>query len=220
MSFTGGAAARFPRNSWFRCPGGHAGLVAAALAGVIGFLLSGNDRSDPGPQAGPSTTAQQPQARTAGSELSTVTKTATQTVAKPPETVTVAPPAARVTPPPVRPAPAPSRGGGDLGLSVPISNPSCDGLGIAVVYSATDPDKYRLAVQQALNANPGSSYLRTDLSCPSLRQSSDDGTAIYAVFYPAGYDKNSVCSTVRRLGPGAYGRWLDNNISPAHKIVC
>ena len=196
------------------------GLIAVALAGVIGFLLSGNDRSDPAPQAGPSTPAQQPRATTADSEPSTVTKTATQTVAKPPETVTVAPPAVGVAPPPVRPAPAPSRGAGDLGLSVPISYPSCDGLGIAIVYSATNPDKYRLAVQQALNSNPGSSYLRTDLSCPSLRQSSDDGTAIYAVFYPAGYSKSSVCSTVGQLGPGAYGRWLDTDISPAHKIVC
>jgi serine/threonine-protein kinase len=189
------------------------GLVAVALAGGIGFLLSDSDRSDAAEQARPSTTIQPPQAATAEPEPSTVTKTATQTVAKPRETVIVAPP-------PVRPAPAPSRGAGDLGLSVPISYPPCDGLGIAIVYSATNPDKYRLAVQQALNSNPGSSYLRTDLSCPSLRQSSDDGTAIYAVFYPAGYSKSSVCSMVRQFGPGAYGRWLGTDISPTHKIVC
>jgi len=189
------------------------GLLAVALAGVIGFLLSDNDRSDPAQQAGPSATVQPRQAAAAEPEPSTVTETATQTVAKPRETVIDAPP-------PVRPAPAPSRGSGDLGLSVPISYPPCDGLGIAIVYSATNPDKYRLAVQQALNSNPGSSYLRTDLSCPSLRQSSDDGTAIYAVFYPAGYSKSSVCSAVRQSGPGAYGRWLDTDISPAHKIIC
>lgn len=189
------------------------GLVAVALAGVIGFLLSDNDRGDPAQQAGPSATVQPRQAAAAEPEPSTVTETATQTVAKPRETVIDAPP-------PVRPAPAPSRGSGDLGLSVPISYPPCDGLGIAIVYSATNPDKYRLAVQQALNSNPGSSYLRTDLSCPSLRQSSDDGTAIYAVFYPAGYSKSSVCSAVRQSGPGAYGRWLDTDISPTHKIVC
>lgn len=93
-------------------------------------------------------------------------------------------------------------------------------MGIVIVYSATNPNSYRLAVQQALSSHPGSSYLRTDMSCPSLRQSSDDGTPIYAVFYPAGYSKSSVCSMVGQSGPGAYGRWLSTNISPAHKITC
>ena len=195
------------------------GLLALALAGVIGYLLSSNDGNDPAPQATPTTPAQAPLMTITSSAPGTVTETATHTVAKPPETVTIAPPTVRPVPPPVQ-VPAPSRSVGDLGLSIPMSHPLCDGMGIVIVYSATKPETYRLAVQQALSSHPGSSYLRTDMSCPSLRQSSDDGTPIYAVFYPAGYSKGSVCSTVAQIGPGAYGRWLSTDISPAHKIAC
>lgn len=195
------------------------GLVALALAGTIGYLLSNNDRKDPVPTATPPTTNRVPLATSTLSAPSTVTETATRTVAKPPETVTVAPPTVRTAPMPV-PAPAPSRGSGDLGLSVPMSYPPCNGMGIVIFYSATNPASYRLAVQQALASHPGSSYLRTDMSCPSLRQSSDDGTPIYAVFYPAGYSKSSVCSMVGEIGPGAYGRWLSTDVSPNHKIIC
>ena len=195
------------------------GLLALALAGTIGYLLSSNDSNDPALQATPTTPAQAPLATITQSAPGTVTETATRTVAKPPETVTIAPPTVRPAPPPVQ-LPAPSRGGGDLGLSVPMSYPPCNGMGIAVLYSATNPNTYRRDVQQALSSHPGSSYLRTDKSCPSLRQSSDDGTPIYAVFYPAGYSKGSVCSMVAQIGPVAYGRWLSTDISPAHKIVC
>ena len=195
------------------------GLIALALAGVIGYLLSGHSRNAPAPQATPTTPAQAPLVTATTSAPGTVTETATRTVSKPPETVTIAPPTVRPAPPPAQ-APAPSLGAGDLGLSAPMSYPPCNGMGISVVYSATDPNTYRRDVQQALNSHPGSSYLRTDKSCPSLRQSSDDGTPIYAVFYPAGYSQGSVCSMVANNGPGAYGRWLSNSISPAHKIVC
>ena len=194
------------------------GLVALVFAGLIGFLFSRTNAGETRPSASEPPVVRPTVAGHQGSssldpEPTTVTETATRTVSRPPDTVTAAPP-------PARPAPTRSAPSGDLGLSVPMSFPPCNGLGIVIVYSATNPDKYRLAVQQALSSNPGSLYLRTDRSCPSLRQSSDRGDPIYAVFYPAGYSKAEVCAVVRQMGEGAYGRWLDTATSPNHKIVC
>ena len=93
-------------------------------------------------------------------------------------------------------------------------------MGIVVLASVTTPGQYAAAVQRYLNAYPGAQYLRTDMACPSLRQRSDDGTPIYAVFYPAGYTESQLCAAVRRVGGQAYGRWLDTKTSPYEQITC
>lgn len=81
----------------------------------------------------------------------------------PTTTVPSAPPAVQAT--------------GDLGIaSTPISVPACDGTGIVVLYSAVDPNSYEQEVAAQLQANPGAQYLRTDNSCPSLRQATAGGT--------------------------------------------
>ena len=89
--------------------------------------------------------------------------------------------------------------GGDLGLSRTDYRPACDGMGIVVLGSVTTPGQYASAVQRYLTAYPGAHYARTDMACPSLRQRSDDGNPIYAVFYPAGYTQSEPCAAVRRL---------------------
>lgn len=71
-------------------------------------------------------------------------------------------------------------------MSAPITQPSCDGSGIVVLGSAVVPGKYDSEIQRLLNAHPGAFYLRTDHACPSLRQVSDAGTPIYAVYRPGG----------------------------------
>lgn len=111
-------------------------------------------------------------------------------------------------------------GAGDLGLSAPITKPTCDGLGIVVVYSATNPSTYATEVGNALAAHPGAKYLRTDESCPSLRQQSDEGNPIYAVYKPAGYSQSEVCAAVRRENDDAYGKWLDMTTDPQVIISC
>lgn len=68
-----------------------------------------------------------------------------------------------------------------LPISAPITQPACDGSAIVVLGSAVRPGNYESEVQRLLDAHPGSSYLRTDHSCPSLRQQSDSGTPIYAM---------------------------------------
>lgn len=124
-----------------------------------------------------------------------------------------APPA----PTPTLPA-QPARG--DLGLSVPISVPACTGTGIVVIQSAVEPASYTQEISSALAANPGASYLRTDNSCPSLRQQSDAGNPIYAVYQPAGSTTQSICTAVASAPSGSYGKWLDLTTDPTVIVAC
>lgn len=62
-------------------------------------------------------------------------------------------------------APNPATKNGDLGVSKPITVPSCKGTGIVVLANATDPATYASEIQNYLDAFPGSKYLRTDQSC-------------------------------------------------------
>lgn len=109
---------------------------------------------------------------------------------------------------------------GDLALSVPITAPSCDGTGIVVIHSAVDPASYAQEISSALAANPGASYLRTDNSCPSLRQQSDAGNPIYAVYRPAGPTTQSICGAVASGPSGSYGKWLDLTTDPTVIVPC
>ncbi|MFT3663332.1 MAG: serine/threonine-protein kinase [Gordonia sp. (in: high G+C Gram-positive bacteria)] len=106
---------------------------------------------------------------------------------------------------------------GDLGLSTPISDPPCDGRTVAFVYNATTPGAYAQEVSNALAQFPGASYLRTDQSCSSLRQSLD-GNPIYAVYYE-GSSLSDTCSTKARIGGETYARKLDDS-TPVGVEIC
>ncbi len=114
------------------------------------------------------------------------------------------------SPPPTMPS---ARPGGDLGLSIPMSRPACDGTGIVVLGNATNPGNYPADVQRLLDENPGASYLRTDQACPSLRQSLN-GNPIYAVYRVAGRTEADICAAVRAAGGEAYGKLLDTTSDP------
>ena len=109
---------------------------------------------------------------------------------------------------------------GDLGLTTPISDPVCDGQGIVILGSVTTRGLYAAGVQQELDAHPGAFYLRTDQTCPSLRQTDDEGDPIYAVFKLGGRTEAEVCAAVREAGGDAYGKWLDTTTDPAYIIPC
>lgn len=110
---------------------------------------------------------------------------------------------------------------GDLGLSsAPMAVPPCDGTGIVVLYSATNPDTYGQEIATQLSANPGAQYLRTDNSCPSLRQSTAEGNAIYAVYRVAGRTERDVCALVLASESGSYGKWLDRTTDPGYIVPC
>ncbi|MCB0951118.1 MAG: serine/threonine protein kinase [Mycobacterium sp.] len=158
----------------------------------------------------------------------------TRTVTKTAPPVTITQPAA---PPPVQtprrtpfvpPAPAPTTqrttprtsGNGDLGLRQPIRNPMCNGQGIVVVGSVTTPGRYAEGVQRLLDRYPGSSYLRTDQTCPSLRQATPEGHPIYAVYLPGGTTGPQLCAAVNAVGGDAYGKWLNYTDDPTIPIRC
>ncbi|WP_167103446.1 hypothetical protein [Mycobacterium sp. DL592] len=107
-----------------------------------------------------------------------------------------------------------------LNVSVPMSHPPCDGLGIVVLANAVTPGRYDSEIQRALDAYPGSSYLRTDESCASLRKRDDAGNPIYAVYRPAGRTVGDICAAVRAAGGNAYGKWLDMTTDPKYMIPC
>ena len=109
---------------------------------------------------------------------------------------------------------------GDLGLGIPMSRPACDGRGIVVLYSAVTPGAYAQEIAAALAQNPGASYLRTDMACPSLRARDENGNVIYAVYRSSGYSRQELCADVRAVGPPAYGRWLDTTSDPSVLVTC
>lgn len=109
---------------------------------------------------------------------------------------------------------------GDLGLRIPMTRPACDGTGIVVLASLINPGQYARDVARALDAHPGAAYLRTDQSCPSLRQAMPDGAAIYAVYRVAGPTRSDVCAAVHAAGGDAYGKWLDTTSDPHRVIAC
>jgi hypothetical protein len=110
---------------------------------------------------------------------------------------------------------------GDLGISRSISYPSCDGAGVVILGTAYEPKNYAGDVESLLAANPGSEYLRTDLSCDNFRGPSlenSGGSYIYAVYRVVGRDHSDVCAAIK--GAGMYGDWLENNVDPADRINC
>lgn len=190
------------------------GAAALLVIGIVAYVAASIGRGPlPPPQATeaprptPSWDESSDRSRTPRTE--TVTETATATIATPPP-----PPAStpRPTPPPI-----PS---GDLGLPTRISTPLCNGQGIVILGSVTTPGMYAGGVQKLLNENPGASYLRTDRSCPSLRQADDEGDPIYAIFRYAGRTAGEVCAAVRAAGGGAYGKWLDYSTPPTYMLPC
>lgn len=200
--------------------GSIAALAAVGIVAFVGARLAqpSSVHDAPTPPAAPSTPAdyQEP--------VATVTRPAA-----PPVTVTqAAPPPITVTrqaaPPLIPPSPRDTtRAGtrpGDLGLGTPISFPSCDGQGVVILGSVTTPGLYAAGVQRLLDAHPGAFYLRTDTSCPSLRQATDAGNPIYAVFKPAGTTRAQVCNAVRAAGGNAYGKWLNATTDPGYVITC
>lgn len=108
----------------------------------------------------------------------------------------------------------------DLGLAIPLSHPPCDGQAVVILGSVITPGRYAEGVQRLLDLHPGASYLRTDESCTSLRQATEEGNPIYAVYAPGGRTQDEVCNAVRIAGEGAYGKWMDMTTDPGFIIPC
>ncbi|ODQ88625.1 serine/threonine-protein kinase [Mycolicibacterium holsaticum] len=192
---------------------GLAAFLAVGVVAYIGASLAGRSSESSPPTASPPPTSNWDEVTPAkpppppSTSQETVTKT---------ETVVPLP-----APPSVPTAPrTPSRPDGDLGLSTPISRPLCNGQGIVVLGNVTTRGRYREGIQSLLDMYPGASYLRTDRSCPSLRQADDKGDPIYTVYRFAGFSQSQVCAAVRLAGGDAYGKWLDYTTPPSYIIPC
>ncbi|MCH9737089.1 MAG: serine/threonine protein kinase [Actinomycetia bacterium] len=225
------------------CPLGHANPLTHQFCGECGARIGTTSPAPAGPR--PPQPFGEPSRRSAGKWLvvaaavaATTALAATVTYFVARDSYTVATPQwptpgistqARPEPPPPSPPqqsppqspPIPTaKPNADLGLSIPISRPACNGQGIVVLGNVTTPGQYAQGVQRLLSAHPGASYLRTDQSCPSLRQANEAGNLIYAVFKPAGQTRGQVCAAVRAAGGDAYGKWLDTSTDPAYIIPC
>ncbi|MFL0580208.1 serine/threonine protein kinase [Dietzia sp. 179-F 9C3 NHS] len=192
-------------------------VLVVAMGGVLGYMLTRSD--DPGTAVVADTTTEQPAEETVTSQARpTSASPTTETEATSRSTTTSESTEASTSSSTF--TPAPNTVPGDLGLSVPMTRPSCDGRGIVVLYSAVTPGQYEQEVSAALARNPGALYLRTDQSCPSLRQRDPSGNVIYAVYRPSGYSKAELCADVRTAGGDAYGRWLDTTSDPNQIVTC
>ena len=188
-------------------------LVVVALGGValVGFLRTGT------------VNAGNPNAAAGGTSTSTTTTTTTGPAvaggsaagSQPPPSSTAASSTSRTTTAPPAREPV-----GDLGLSVPISSPACDGSFAVLVAAAVQPGDYREEVQPFLNAFPGSSYLLAERSCSSLRPRTETGDSIYAVYYGPYAQLEDACATLARVGGGSYLRRLDNVTPVGQAVEC
>ena len=129
----------------------------------------------------------------------TTTTTPTATTAPP-----TAVPATTVpsTPPPATTAPGAADDAvpGDLAISDrPMRQPPCDGGFITVLASPIGDQATPDAVSAVLEQYPGSNYLRTDQTCPSLR-ADVDGAPIYVIFFGPFVVDTDAC-TARADGP-------------------
>ena len=142
--------------------------------------------------------------------------------APPPSTAAPAP-APTVPPAPaltsLPPLPTPSRGPGDLGLTQPILDESCDGRYITFVGSAVGNRPYDAVVSELLEVYPGTNYIWTK-ACPSLRQEFSDGADIYGVVFGPYVTQQEACNA-RAFGPNdAYVRRISTVDPQDHTIRC
>jgi serine/threonine-protein kinase len=196
------------------------GVVGALLLGAVGIvigMLAGHDNTSAATSTGVPGYAPPPTHAPQSSSMSSASLPPGR-----PETVTRTAPPVTVTSPVEPPGStrAQSLPSGDLGLTMPMSYPSCNGQGIVVLGSVTTPGLYAAGVQQLLDAHPGAFYLRTDQTCPSLRAATEEGNPIYAVFELGGINQGAVCAAVRAAGGNAYGKWLDTTTDPGYIIPC
>jgi serine/threonine-protein kinase len=136
------------------------------------------------------------------------------TTLPPPPDTTVAP-----SPTVAAEAPAPVLVPGDLGLAQPMTRPPCDDTYITVLVSSLDPATDASVVADALARYPGSSYLKTIETCPSLRPAVD-GAEIYVVYFGPFLTAGEACAA-RSSGPtDSYVRILSLTVPDTHRVTC
>ncbi len=139
-------------------------------------------------------------------------------------TVTSVVPSAPVTtaPVPVTTAPRSEPGAvvGDLAVAGrPMQQPGCDNTFITVIASAVGDNATAGGIARLLETYPGSNYLRTDQTCPSLTQDID-GEPIYVVYFGPFVVASDACAARAQGSEGAYARRLSTEVGPDHGVAC
>lgn len=205
------------------------GVVFVLLVGVVVWVIaSSGDNDDAAPADTPVVTDADGGDRPVSSDDTSDTSTTPPSTSPQPLPSTTAAPsttsstAPTTEPPPVTAAPGagPDAVPGDLGIpGRPMQQPPCDGAYITVLASPIGTQATASGVASVLEQYPGSNYLRTDQTCPSLTPSSD-GQPIYVIFLgPFAFDTDACAA--RAEGPeGAYARRLSDELGPDHSVAC
>ena len=199
------------------------GVVFVFLLGVVIWVVtsSGGDDDDAGP---------------AGTDAATTVVDVAPTTAATPPTTSPAPMPDLTTAPtstapgttapvgtaPVTTAPGADPGAvpGDLAIAgYPMQAPSCSDSFITVIASAVGDDATATGLAGVLDEFPGSNYLRTDQTCPSLTQDID-GEPIYVVYFGPFPFASDACTARAEGTPGAYARQLSESVGPDHAVPC
>ncbi len=201
------------------------GVVVCLLLAGAGFVLltgGGDDDTAPASQDDNADVVDNEDTTTESAAAVTEPDTPASVATTPAQVVpTTSPPLPQTTaPPPVDTvAPASTVVPGDLGLAQPMTRPSCDDTYITVLISSLDPATDATAVGDALTRYPGSAYLKTIETCPSLRPSVDDAE-IYVVYFGPFLTEAEACAA-RASGPSdAYARILSVTVPDTHRIAC
>jgi serine/threonine-protein kinase len=193
-------------------------IVASSLAVVllIVAIVLVLARGDDGEQTTSTSRPSLPPTTTPVTETTVPTTTAAPATTAPPAAATTVPSGAATTTPPVAPS---TTVFGDLGFpGLPMTRPACDGSYITIVASLFGSDVAALTAD-ALAEYPGTQYLRTDQTCPSLRPDVD-GFPIYVVYFGPFRGTNEACPA-RALGPAdAYVKQLSTALPPNHVVSC
>ncbi len=203
------------------------GLVFVFLVGVIVWVIvssSGDDNDDTAasttlspattPAVAPPVDSTSPPGTTTPAPMPDPSSIATTTA--PTDTVVDS------SLPPVTTAPGAQADAvpGDLAISGrPMQRPSCDDGFITVIASAVGDQASPGGIANVLEAYPGSNYLRTDQTCPSLTQDID-GAPIYVVYFGPFIVASDACAARAQGTEGAYARRLSTEVGPDHGVAC
>ena len=138
----------------------------------------------------------------------------------PPAPTTTPAPTTPPVPPTTAPGSAPGTVPGDLAIpGFPMQAPPCNDSFITIIASAVGNDVAPEGILVYLEDHPGSSYLRTDQTCPSLAQSVD-GEPIYVVFFGPFAVADDACTARAQGTEGSYVRQLSATLGPDHSVPC
>ena len=100
----------------------------------------------------------------------------------------------------------------------PMLAPPCNDSYITLIASAVG-DVSAGAIGGLLEQYPGSNYLRTDQTCPSLTQDKD-GEPIYVVYFGPFVTASDACAARAQASEGSYVRRLSETLPPTHSVSC